>query len=512
MRSRLPQVLSLLVLGTLPAQASATAVSCESLKTATLADARVTEAVSVPAGTKGGPATAHCKVSGVIGKEIRFVALLPAEWNSRFLMGGGGGFVGAIDNQAIGEVDHGYATVGTDTGHEGSGIQAGWAFGNDERRINYGYLAVHRTAETAKALIQAYYGRPASKSYFFGCSNGGRQALMEAQRYPEDFDGIVSGAPAYDFTEIAISFIKNMKALYPDPSKLTPPLVSPAALKMIETKVLAACDAKDGVTDGVLDDPRACDFKLAAIPPCPADKAGDDCLTKAQRTAVEMVYRPIADKDGVIYPGQPFGDEQAGGAGWPLWITGMGQLTPVSGSAKAPSAQWAFGTEFFKYLVFNDSTWNYARYDLSKARADVAKAATILNADNIDLDRFTARGGKLILWHGWSDPALNALATIKYYQRATARSAAVAARLRLFMLPGVVHCAGGAGPDHADWPTAIADWVERGKTPVRLVASKIGADGKPTRTRPLCPYPEVAVYKGKGSTDDEANFACRASR
>ncbi len=490
----------------------APAMSCESLKSTTLTDARITEAVVVTPAAKDGPRVAHCRVSGVIGKEIKFVALLPAGWNGRFLMGGGGGFVGTVDNQVAGEVDNGYATAGTDTGHEGSGIQAVWALGNEERRLNYGYLGVHRTAETVKALIQAYYGRAAAKSYFVGCSNGGRQAMMEAQRYPDDFDGIVAGAPAYDFTDVAVSFLKNIKAVYPDPSKLTPPLLPAPVMKMIETKVLAACDARDGVTDGVLDDPRACDFKLAVIPPCPSDQPGQDCLTKAQRAAVEMIYRPIADKDGVIYPGQPYGDEMGGGAGWPAWITGLGSLFPASGSAKAPTAQWAFGTEIFKYFVFGDSSWNYARYDLARARTDLAKITGYMNADNLDLDRFTARGGKLLLWHGWSDPALNALATIRYYQKATARSKAVAAHLRLFLLPGVVHCTGGSGPDHADWPTAIADWVERGKTPVRIVASKMGADGKPSRTRPLCPYPELAVWKGKGSTDDEANFACRGSR
>ena len=487
----------------------APAASCESLKAATVPDVRVTEAVLVTPAPQGGPRVPHCRVTGVIGKEIKFLALLPTGWNGRFLMGGGGGFVGTVNAPTGDELTAGYATAGTDTGHEGSAIQAGWALGNEERRINYGYLAVHRTAETVKALIRAYYGRSAEKSYFLGCSNGGRQAMMEAQRYPDDFDGIVAGAPAFNFTEVATSFIKNMKAAFPDPAKLAQPSVSPAALKMIETKVLAACDAKDGVADGVLDDPRACDFKLAAILPCPNDQPGDGCLTKAERAAVEMIYRPIADRDGLIYPGQPFGSEGEGG-GWPAWITGSGTLMPASGSAKAPSAQWAFGTEFFKYLVFGDSTWNYLRYDLSRARTDLAGAGQYLNAVNLDLDRFTARGGKLILWHGWSDPALNALATIHYYQQAIAGQPKAAGHLRLFLLPGVLHCAGGAGPDRADWPTAIADWVEHGKAPARIVASKMSADRKPIRTRPLCPYPEVAVWKGKGGTDDEASFACRS--
>ena len=486
----------------------APAMTCESLKTASPADARITDVVAVTPSATGVP---HCKVSGVVGKEINFVALLPTAWNGRFLMGGGGGLVGSVDNQAAAEVNNGYATAGTDTGHLGTPLQGGWALGHEERRINFGSLAVHRTTETVKALIQVYYGKAPVKSYFLGCSNGGRQAMMETQRYPEDFDGVVAGAPAYDFTEVATSFIRNAKALYPDPSQLTPSLLPASVMKVIEAKVLAACDAKDGVTDGVLEDPGACNFKLAAIPPCPDGKAGADCLTKAQRAAVAVIYGPVTDKDGVIYPGQPYGGEGQA-AGWPAWITGAGVLMPVSGSTKAPTVQWAFGTEIFKYLVFGDSTWNYARYDLSKARADLANAATYYNAVNVDLSPFAARGGKLIIWHGWSDPALNALASIRYFQKARARSKAVAANLRLFMLPGVLHCVGGTGPDRADWPRVIADWVEGGKAPGRVIASKMGADSKPTRTRPLCPYPEVAAWTGTGSTDREENFACKASR
>ena len=512
MRTRHPLAAVLLVLASRQTHAQvastfAPAMTCESLKTASLTDARITDAVAMPSSATGSP---HCRVSGVIGKEINFVALLPTGWNGRFLMGGGGGLVGSIDNQAAGEVNNGYATAGTDTGHQGTPLQGLWALGNEERRINFGSLAVHRTTETVKALIQAYYGKAPVKSYFLGCSNGGRQAMMETQRYPEDFDGVVAGAPAYDFTEVATSFIRNAKALYPDPSQLTASLLPAAVMKMIEARVLAACDAKDGVTDGVLDDPGACTFKLAAIPPCAEDKAGTDCLTKAQRAAVAVIYGPVTDKGGVIYPGQPFGGEGQA-AGWPAWITGAGSLIPVSGSTKAPSVQWAFGTEIFKYLLMGDSTWNYARYDLANARADLAKAATYYNAVDVDLSPFAARGGKLIIWHGWADPALNALASIGYFQKARARSKAVAANLRLFLLPGVLHCAGGTGPDRVDWPRAIADWVEGGKAPGRVIASKMGADNKPTRTRPLCPYPEVAAWTGTGSTDSEENFACRAS-
>lgn len=513
MRTQYRLAVALIVLANRQAQAQAAstlapAVTCESLTTATLADARITDAVAVSQSANG---SAHCRVSGVIGTEIKFVALLPTTWNGRFIMGGGGGLVGTVDNQAAAEVNNGYATAGTDTGHQGTPLQGGWALGNDERRINFGSLAVHRTALTVKALIQTYFGKAPVKSYFVGCSNGGRQAMMETQRYPDDFDGVVAGAPAYNYTEVVTSFMRNAKALYPDPSQMTASLLPPPVMKMIEARVLAACDANDGVTDGVLDNPAACHFELATIPACAEDKAGADCLTKAQRAAVAVIYSPVTDKDGVIYPGQPFGGEGQA-AGWPAWITGTGAMIPVSGSLKAPSVQWAFGTEIFKYLLLGDSTWDYARWDLSHSRAELARAATYFNAANTDLGPFVARGGKLIMWHGWSDAAINAVASIQYYDKARARSKAVAENLRLFMLPGVQHCGGGTGPDRVDWSRVIADWVERGKTPQRVVASKMGAGETPPRTRPLCLYPEVAAWTGKGSTDSEENFACSSPR
>jgi feruloyl esterase len=423
-------------------------------------------------------------------------------------MGGGGGFVGAVAVPTE-DVNAGYATAGTDTGHQGSGIQAGWALGNLERQVNYGHLAVHRTAEAAKAVIRAFYGADPERSYFFGCSNGGRQALMEAQRYPDDFDGIVSGAPAFDFTNIAASFIRNIKIAFPNASQLSP-LVTPEVLKLVEAKVLEACDAKDGVTDGVMEDPRDCRFDLAAVAACPPAKAGPTCLTKSQRAAIAAIYSATEDRAGRIYPGQPYGGEGLNG-GWMDWITGGGGLTRAVGNPSVPSAQWAFGTEFFKYLVFGDSTWDYTKYDLATVRRDTRMTRTFLNAEDPDLNPFTGRGGKLIIWHGWSDPALNALATIGYLERVGSKVQSVNDKVRLFMMPGVLHCAGGTGPDRVDWVEAISTWVEKGTPPDRIVASKLGADGKPTRTRPLCVYPARAVYLGKGSTDDEANFECKAT-
>jgi feruloyl esterase len=500
-----------------PRVSRSSATDCAALRDLRLPDIKITEAAPVAPGERPGPGgggggavtVPHCRVTGVIGREIRFTVWLPDQWNQRFFMGGGGGFVGSVQNQAMATLNRGYATAGTDAGHQAPGVQAGWALHDLDRQVNYGHLAVHRTAETAKAIIRAYYGSEPRYSYFAGCSNGGRQALMEAQRYPDDFDGLVSGAPALDFTNIAAAFIRNIKAAFPNPATLDPPLVGAAALQLLEARVLEACDARDGVKDGVMDDPRDCDFKVASIKACPNDVAAADCLTRAQRAVIETVYAPTSNREGRIYPGQPFGGEGEGG-GWGAWITGPNPSLLSGSSGRMPSLQYGFGTEFFKYFVFGDSTWDYTRYDLSTWARDTRQARSVLNADNPDLSALKTRGGKLILWHGWSDPALNALSTIDYYGRVQSRDPGVRDYARLFMVPGVLHCAGGSGPDNVDWFGAIADWVEQGKAPESLVASKLDREGKTVRSRPLCPYPERARNRGSGSQDSAASYACSA--
>jgi hypothetical protein len=465
---------------------------CSELTMLRLPDIRIDEAVAVPAASSGAVRAAHCRVNGVIGTEIRFSLLLPDSWNQKFFMGGGGGFVGSIQNSAESTVNLGFATAGTDTGHQGNGTDASWAHNNIERQVNFGYLAVHRTAEAAKAIIASYYGTAPARNYFQGCSRGGGQALMEAQRFPADFDGIISGAPAYDWTGIAAAMIRNMQAVFPDPRKMDALLFTPDLLKSVETKIVENCDKQDGVSDGVIDDPRQCKFDVNTLP-----------LTAAQKNALKVIYAPTGNQDGEIYPGQPVGGEGQT-AGWPLWITGVKPAQP----GQAPSLRFAFGTGIFKYLVFNDPDWDYSKYNLANWKKDTAFAASFLNATNPDLSAFNARGGKLILWHGWADPALTPLASIRYHEQVYARDPKAASYFRMFLMPGVLHCGGGAGPDVADWTTAIVDWVENGKAPERVVATK-AAKGAVSRSRPLCPYPQKSVYSGTGSTDDERNFACR---
>ncbi len=464
---------------------------CSHLVMLKLPDVTVSEATTVAATTSGPVRVAHCRVSGVIGTEIRFQLLLPEEWNHKLMMGGGGGFVGTVDNQARTSVNAGYATVGTDTGHQGAVTDAGWALDHVERQLNFGYLAVHRTAAVAKTIVRSYYGANETRNYFSGCSNGGRQALMEAQRYPDDFDAIVAGAPAYDFVGLAAQFIKDAQAAFPDSKSLTP-VFTPATMKSIETQILDRCDALDGVKDGVMEDPRRCTVDVSTL-------AG---LTDAQRTALRTIYGATAAKGAVIYSAQPFGSEGEA-AGWPAWITGGGPASP-----QGPSLRFAFGTQFFKYFVFGDPNWEYVRYDVANARHDARLVGTFLNATNPNLDAFKAKGRKLILWHGWSDPALTALASVAYYEQVKARDSAVDDYFRMFMMPGVLHCGGGPGPDTVDWASAIDAWAEGHQAPDRVVARKL-ANGATTRTRPLCRYPQHAVYRGTGSTDDEASFVCR---
>jgi len=447
---------------------------------------------------------AHCKVLGVIGKETNFELLLPDEWNDKFAMGGGGGFVGAIQNAVRNQaLKKGYATVGTDTGHQGVGIQAGWALDNLERKLNFGYLAVHLTSEVAKAIVRTYYGSNINYSYFLGCSRGGGQAMMESQRYPSDFDGIVAGAPAYHWSGIGAGFLQTQQANYPDQNDRSEPVITPDNRALLHKEILNRCDGIDGINDSILDDPRTCTFSIDDLPRCPDEKAAPDCFTQEQVNAVRSIYNGPKNQEGLIYPGFPFGGENDIG-GWDTWITGRDDAF----GPDVPSLHFAFGTEMYKYLMFDDPDWQYAEYDFSNYDEDTAFGASYLNATDTDLSAFRDTGGKMILWQGWSDPAITALGSIDYYEKVEAGDPDVREYFRFFLMPGVLHCGGGPGPDQVDWLEVIAEWVEEGKAPHRLVASKMNVDQVVERSRPLCPYPQRAIYSGSGSMDEAANFSC----
>lgn len=483
------------------------AIDCEAAGRLTLPGARITATravVPLPAARARGERP-HCVVLATVDVETHILALLPDDWNGRFVMGGGGGFVGTIDNQSAAAVHEGYATVGTDAGHTGSGFSAVWALDNERRLVEYGHRAVHRTAEVTKLLIAAYYGRAPEKSYFVGCSNGGRQALMEAQRYPADFDGIVSIAPAYNFLAVATNFIRNLQAQYPD-GDFRHAVITPTVLQLVARKVVERCDALDGVRDGSLEDPEACTFTPASLAACANDVPGAECVTKAQRAALTAIGSPLR-AGAVRYPGQPYGDE-ADPSGIFAWITGPVPVMLAGTGGAEPTVQGAFGIEFFRYFVYSDPTWRYVGYDLTRAARDGARADSLVSATDTDLSAFQARGGKLLLAHGWSDPALNARATIEYFTAMRARTPDAASFTRLFLLPGVLHCAGGSGCDKVDWTAAIRRWVEEGTAP-SLIEARKESGGKVVRTHPLCAYPMRAHWDGTGSAHRAESYACR---
>jgi feruloyl esterase len=434
----------------------------------------------------------HLEVKGVIGGHIRFELLLPDSWNGRFAMGGGGGFVGTIQNGARFSVNLGYATVGTDTGHHSEpGYLAGWALDNLEAKVNFGYLGVHRTAEVSKALIRAYYHTDPSYSYFLGCSRGGGQAMMESQRYPQDFDGIVAGAPAFNWPGLAALAVTIAKALFPDPANLGSNVVTKEALQRLQAGILDQCDEQDGLKDGVIQNPASAHFDLSKVPG----------LTDVQRKAIAVIYEGARNDKGPIYPGfSPVAEcvpDQ-----WIAWLTGP---APLLAKDHAPDLTFAFGTQIFKYLIFNDPDWDYSNYDFSNFERDTRLAASYLNATNPDLAAFKARKGKLILWHGWADTALPAQGTIDYYRQVQLQDPNANDYCRLFLVPGCLHCGGGPGAAEVDWLSVMVDWVEHAKAPDKLIASK-KENGKVVMTRPLFPYPEHAVYKGTGDASIADSF------
>jgi pimeloyl-ACP methyl ester carboxylesterase len=469
--------------------------------------------------TESAPAP-HCRVTGTIGTETNFELLLPDDWNGKFVMGGGGGFVGSVVNTALGYgvLQKGFATVGTDTGHRGSAIDASWALNNLERVVSFGHQAVHRTAVTAKALISDYYGGNIDRSLFFGCSRGGGQALMEAQRYPGDFDGIVAGAPAYSWTgELGGRNTLVNQAMYPDPANLSVATITPEALELMGKAVMQQCDALDGLEDGILNDPPACEFNFATLA-C-SDSETEGCLTAQQLRAVELVYAGLTIDGEQIVPGYPLG-AKLGEGGWLRWIAGglsVLQLDefqrgvepdPEFPDPETPSAHFAFGNGVMKYLIFNDPDWDYSTYDFSTFKSDVAAAAQTLDATDPDLDAFRERGGKLLLFNGWRDMALTPLGTIKYYEQVVERAPDAAEDVRLVLLPGMDHCFGGPGPSFVNWVDEIDRWLETGQAPDQVEAYWVNESMQPEGSRPACAYPARLQYDGAGDPRTATSFRC----
>jgi hypothetical protein len=437
-----------------------------------------------------------CRVVGRISAEINFELFLPQQWNGRFLMSGGGGFVGNIQNSFRERTNDGYANVGTDTGHQGNGLTAEWAYNNMERQLNFGRLAIHRTAVVSKSIMQAFYCKEPAYSYFLGCSRGGGQAMVEAQFYPQDFNGIVAGAPAFGWPAIGAKFVSINQKNYPNPNDLTPVLTSDN-LKLLQDYVMKQCDKLDGLTDKIINDPRDCKIDLSKLPLCPNNQQGAACFTKEQIAVIKAVYEPLVVDQKTIYPGFPVGLEAEMGA-WDAWISG-------TNPNQKPSLHYMFGTNMLKYLVFNDPNWDYTKYDFKKFFDETRFASSFLDATQADYSEFKKNNGKMIMYHGWNDPALSAYTTIDHYEAAMQKDKELQSYVRLFLMPGVLHCGGGTGCDNVDWVGLIRDWVENNKAPDQIISSKV-EQGKTIATRPLVPYPKMTVYSGSGDASQEKSY------
>ncbi len=439
-----------------------------------------------------------CRVTAVLhpvpASAIRIELWMPlSNWNGRLEGTGNGGFAGNIYYSPLAEgVKRGYAAVNTDMGMALPPGEDATAFiRRPDAWKDWGYRATHEMTVEAKRLVAAFYSRPAAHNYFAGCSTGGEQALMEAQRYPDDYDGIVGGAPPNDRTGVHLSILWNFVTTERAPEDHLPE----AKLRFLAAAVMKACDARDGLADGIIGDPQKCSFDPGSIACSGSDS--ENCLTPAQVTVVRKLYRgPVDPRTGKqIYPGLPKGSELA-------WD----QLGPTANGQPpyAPIFTWVFGRD-----------WNWRSFDFDRdVTAMNKKLAKYVNATSPNLDAFRHRGHKLLIYHGWADWLVVPGGSIDYRNALARRyGKELGSFYRLFMEPGMKHCNGGAGPDHFDALDAVVNWVEKGRAPDDMIASQLTpgqASGPPLRTRPLCPYPEVARYRGSGSVDQAANFSCVA--
>ncbi len=487
------------------------AAACEDLLRLSRPATTVTGAQTVAAGAfrppavgggRGGGAAAQlypkmpsfCRVAATLApssdSDIKIEVWMPASgWNGKLQVVGNGGMAGTIPYAAMAAaLNAGYATAGTDTGHLGN--NADFVPGHPEKLVDFGYRAIHEMTVASKAVIQAHFGGPPKRSYFNGCSQGGRQAITSAQRYPEDFDGIVAGASAWNQMRMHGARLSVNRIMNRTPASAIPASKYPA----IHEAVLLACDGRDGVKDGIIENPTACKFDFNTL----ACKGEDTsaCLTPPQIESAKAMVSPLTHPTtgAVLFEGH-------------LWPGSELEWDTIGGPAPLNNAITAL-----KNIAYpNDPNWNGSTFNLATDVEFAAQADKgLLRSDDANLKPFFDRGGKLLMWHGWADPQVTPQTSTIYYTnvlKTVGRQAEDS--IALFMLPGVYHCQGGPGPDTFDRMAAIEQWVEQGRKPTRIIASKL-QDGKVVRTRPLCPYGQVAKWNGSGSTDDAANFACVA--
>jgi feruloyl esterase len=468
--------------------------------TITLAQLVRAGAFTPPQGVPIGPPVdfkalpAFCRVAATTrptgDSEIKFEVWMPeSKWNGKFEGTGDGGWLGAIIYPALADgLSRGYAVANTDTGHEGGVMDGSWALGHPEKVIDFGYRAVHLMTVDGKAIVSAFYDRHPNYAYWNGCSSGGKQGLKEAQAFPEDYNGIVAGAPANYWTHLTAASvwmgIQNLKdsASY----------ISKEKYLLIHKAAIEACDSVDGLKDGLIDDPRRCHFDPKILQCKGADAT--DCLTAAEIETARKVYGAATTAHGVkFFPGLEPGSE----LGWGFLLGGP-EPTRI-------------GSDYYTYVLHKDPQWNPRTMDFDQdvPAADKLDHGTI-NAIDPDLSGFKAHNGKLIMYHGWTDALIPSQNSINYYEsvvKAMGGAKKTTDFLRLFMVPGMDHCFGGEGPNHFDSLAALEHWVEDGQAPDVLIASHLTAR-KEDRTRPLCVYPKVAKYTGHGSINEAKNFFC----
>jgi len=483
---------------------------CENLAVLTIPDVTVHAAAMVAAGSFTPPGAqaaltlpAFCRVEATArptgDSEIRFEVWIPPvdAWNGKFQGVGNGGYQGSISYGAMAAaLRRGYATASTDTGHTGDDMKFGQ--GHPEKVIDYGWRAIHVMTDTAKLIVRNAQGRFAEKSYFVGCSAGGHQAMSEVQRFPEDYDGVIAGAPAHNRIRQAFGFMWSWTATHGADGK---PLLTQAKLATVSKAVVEACDAGDGLKDGLVGDPRKCAFDPAKLA-CGTGADEATCLTAPQVEAIRKVYAGAKNpRTGEqIYTGWPRGSEGFGDtalAGWRQYLTDPGEPARIG---------------LFRYFLFHDPNWDARTLDYDRDLAYAEERLSDLPAVSRDLSAFKKRGSKLLMYGGWLDPVVPPQDTAAYYE-AVAKTMGGYDKtrdfFRLFMVSGMGHCFGGPGPNQFDALTALEQWVEKGVAPDTLLASH-STNGKVDRTRPLCPYPQVARYKGTGSIDEATSFTCAA--
>jgi len=437
---------------------------------------------------------AFCRVAAtltpVADSEIKIEVWLPATgWNGKLEAVGNGAWAGSISFSALATaLRAGYAGASTDTGHTG-GNPATFIPGHPEKVIDFAYRSVHEMTVTAKALIRAHYGSAPKFSYFNGCSTGGRQAITAVQRYPKDFDGVIAGASAMNVSRLQGNQAWTGQISHLDEAGYIPATKYPA----LHAAALDACDTLDGVKDGVIENPRVCKFDPSVLL-CTAEDSAS-CLTAPQVEVAKKIYRGVTNSvtGESMFPGLEPGSE----TGW------------ASLSGPRPMA---LAVEVYRYLVHQDAEWDLASFN---ADTDIPLAlkmiGPMMDATDPNLKAFTDRGGKLLMYHGWADPGISPLNSVNYYQSVVDKLGAKKASnsIRLFMVPGMGHCSGGDGTDRFDTVDAIDQWLEKGNAPDSIQASHQTRGGAVDKTRPLCPYPQTAQYKGSGSTDDASNFVCK---